>query len=107
MQVGILEHLEKPLRPTSSEFLAFCRLIEGETLLTQARGKLFRVEVVTDLLYFIPSSSGKRRRADPDKIFQVVTRLSEIDSQLPRDYQDITFNASYILEVIRQWQDRH
>ena len=107
MQKGVLNHLERPLLPTSSEFLNFCRSIEGETLLTQVREKPFSVEVITGLLYFIPSSSGKRRRANLDKISQVVARLSEIDSQLPADYQDITFNASYILEILRQWQARH
>jgi len=94
------------LRPTSSEFFAFCRNIEGEELFTQTQGKSFSVEVVGDLLYFVPGSSGKRRKADLEKVSQVVARLSEIDSQRPVDYQDITFNASYILELIRQWHKR-
>ncbi|MDP1637175.1 MAG: hypothetical protein Q8K74_01965 [Candidatus Nitrotoga sp.] len=92
--------------PTLTEFRTFCRSIEGEVLLTQARAKPFSVALVAGSLYFIPVSSGKKRKADQAGISQVIVRLSKTGSQVQAQYKDITFNASYILEIIRQWQVR-
>ncbi len=84
------------------EFLNYCRLLRGETLYTEARSKAFSVQVEGGALWFVPISSGKRRRANPEKTENVLSLLGKTGSWSPGSYQDITFHASYILAVAKR-----
>lgn len=81
------------------EFLNYCRSLNGETLHTGALNKAFSVEVEGSALWFVPLSSGKRRRASPQKTELVLFQLNKTGSYSPGSYQAITFHASYILAV--------
>jgi hypothetical protein len=81
------------------EFLNYCHSLKGETLYTEARNKPFAVEVEGGALWFVPLSSGKHRRASPEKTEQVLSLLNKTGSCTPGSYHDITFHASYILAV--------
>lgn len=89
---------------TFNEFVAYCKTIEGETLLTAARGKPFEVLFEGNSLYFIPSS-GKRRKADAGKTQRMLQELADTNDWSPGSYHMITFHASYILQVVRHWKE--
>ena len=86
-----------------TEFLNYCRSLKGETLHTEARNKPFSVEVEGGALWFVPLSSGKRRRADPEKTELVLSQLNKTGSHSPGSFQAITFHASYILAVASRY----
>lgn len=88
------------LLETFSDFFNYCRSLRGEVLRTEARNKPFSVVVEDGTLWFIPMSSGKRRRADPEKTQRVISLLKNTGSNSPGRYQAITFHASYILAVV-------
>ena len=81
------------------KFLHYCRTLKGETLHTEARNKPFSVEVEGAVLWFVPLSSGKRRRASPEKPELLLSQLNKPGSYSPGRYHAITFHASYILAV--------
>ena len=85
------------------EFLNFCRSLKGETLHTEARNKPFSVEVEGGALWFVPLSSGKRRKASPEKTELVLSQLNKTGSYSPGSYQTITFHASYILAIATKY----
>ncbi len=85
------------------EFLNYCSSLKGETLHTEARSKPFSVEVEGSILWFVPLSSGKRRRASPEKTELVLSQLNKTGSYSPSSYQAITFHASYILAVAKKY----
>ena len=84
---------------TFPEFMNYCRSLEGIALHTEAQKKPFSVEVEGGGLWFVPLSSGKRRRASPEKTELVLSQLNKTGSYSPGSYQAITFHASYILAV--------
>jgi hypothetical protein len=84
---------------TFPDFLNYCRSLRGEILHTETRNKPFSVVVEGGMLWFVPLSSGKRRRADPEKTQRVLSLLKNTGSNSPGYYQAITFHASYILAV--------
>ena len=86
-----------------TEFLNYCRSLKGETLHTEARNKPFSVEVEGGALWFVPLSSGKRRRADPEKTELVLVQLNKTGSYSPGSFKAITFHASYILAVASKY----
>jgi len=87
------------LLTTFSDFLNYCRSLKNETLYTGSRNKPFYVEVEGNSLWFVPLSSGTRRRANPEKTELVLSQLNKTDSYSPGSYKSITFHASYILGV--------
>ncbi len=82
--------------------LAFAKSLEGRDLHTQARKKAFRVCVVGDRLEFTPESTGKPRPLSRtiNQGQQVLDRYNLTRSLKPGDYQDITYNSSYLLTLI-------
>jgi hypothetical protein len=72
-------------------------------LYTKARNKAFSVQVEGETLWFVPTSSGKRRRANPEKTERVLSLLGKIGSPSSGSYKEITFNASYIIAVANQY----
>jgi hypothetical protein len=88
--------------PTVSltEFRAAVKRLDGHVLETDAREQPFTVRVQDSGLEFIPGSGAPR----PDtwaNIERVLERHASTESLRPVDYQDVTFNASYILRVLR------
>lgn len=81
------------------DFLNYCSSLKGETLHIEARSKPFSVEVEGDALWFIPLSSGKRRRANPERTELVLSQLNKTGDYSPCCYQSLSFHASYILAV--------
>lgn len=86
------------------DFLLHCRILAGKTLYTGTHHKAFGIELEGDTIWFVPQSSGKRRRCDPDKTTQVLAQFHNTGSDSPGSYQRITFHASYILAVVREAQ---
>jgi hypothetical protein len=92
---------------TFSDFVAYCRSLKGKVLLTGAYAKEFSVDVDGNQLYFVPLSSGKRRRADCKKTERVLTLLAGSMDWSPGSYQLISHHASYILAVARRQLNEH
>jgi len=82
-------------------FLDHCRSLSGKILHTGARSKPFSVEVEANTVFFIPQSSGKRRRADSAKTERILALLAESREWSPGQYQAITYHASYILAIAK------
>lgn len=83
---------------------AFARQMHGKTMATTARRTPFNVEVNGCFLEFIPGSSKAPRREGEASITALLARLSETMSFQTSTYQDISFNASYVLALVKTWQ---
>lgn len=90
---------------TYSQFLVYCHSLKATPLYTMARNKEFSVETENNTIYFVPKSSGKRRRVDAEKTQAVLSQLSKFNDWSPGTYQPITFHASYILAVVHHEQN--
>jgi len=80
--------------------LGFAKTLEGRDLYTQARQRLFRVGVIGDMLEYTPASTREARTDGRKTIEQVLARYRVTQSLKPCDYQDATFNASYLLTIV-------
>jgi len=92
-------------RLTVDELLRYATSVSAtRTLVATAGGRAsFRVEVVGDGLRYSPTSSGKSRMQERRVIEEVLDAHARIGSLRPRDYQKITWNASYILGLIKHY----
>ena len=84
------------------EFLEYCHSLQGKELLTIAQGRPFCVSVQGGEIYFVPASSGKRRRANAEKTELVLSLLSESGEWSPSIYRTISYHASYILAIAKK-----
>ena len=82
-----------------SDFLNHCHTLKNVPLQTESQKKPFSIEIINNNLWFIPLSSGKRRKANPEKVEFVLTQLNKTGSHSPSKYKLITRHASYILAV--------
>jgi hypothetical protein len=55
-------------------------------------------------LEITPGSSQAPRREPKSSIAALLSRLAKTQSFQMSDYQDVTFNASYILAIVKAWQ---
>jgi len=92
------------MTPSAETLFAFARSQQGETLLTLRRKTPFRVEVVGNFLEITPESSSAPRRESRDSIVAVLARLTKTASFQMSDYKDLSFNASYVLAMVKSWQ---
>jgi len=69
-------------------------LREGNVLHT-VTGLPFQVAIYTDGPFFIPQSTGLRRSDGRLAAGRILDRYNEIKSLRPRDYPDVSRNASY------------
>ena len=76
----------------------------GETLFTGVQNKPFTVEVEGSALWFIPGTTGKRRKANPVRTELVLSQLNKTGIYSPSQYIEITRHASYILAVAYKFQ---
>lgn len=79
----LLEHLPQPVE-----------------LFTGARKQGFTLYSEQDVLY-IRNSQNNIRRLSRDDVDAFIARFEETGSVLPRDYQDVTFNSSYLLAIMK------
>lgn len=92
--------------PSADALFGFCKTLQGETLRTMVRKTQFRVEVVESFLEITPASSGGARRESKATIAGVLARFDKTRSFQMSDYQDVSFNASYVLALVKAWQSQ-
>jgi len=99
-----LDTYNSGLLPSAETLLVYCNSKRGELMTTIARKNRFRVDVVGTYLEITPGSSEAPRREAKSKIAALLSRLEKTQSFQMSDYQDVTFNASYILAIVKAWQ---
>jgi len=98
-----LEHNSGQI-PSVETLLAFCHTKHGEIMTTLVRKSTFRIEVAGDYLAITPGSSQAPRLERKSSISSLLNRLAKTQSFQMSDYQDVTFNASYVLSIVKAWQ---
>lgn len=89
--------------PTLSELLRFAESRQDSVYETLFQGKPFQVLIKNDEIYFRPVGSVERH-ARTARVNEVLEKLKRTASWKPGDYSDDSFNASYLLSLIRAWQ---
>jgi hypothetical protein len=82
------------------ELKEYAKSIDGTTLETRARHNKFHFTVDDDGFHYIPESTNKPRIQETKYVDRVLQRFNEIRSLSPKDYTDLTMNASYLLAII-------
>jgi hypothetical protein len=86
---------------TYAELLELCRRYEGATLET-VTGKRFRIGIYLDTPFFRPESSGLGQSDGRKAVQAFVDRYNATHSVRPKDYSDVSRNASYLIGLILQ-----
>jgi hypothetical protein len=89
--------------PTVDELFAFARSVEGEPLQTLHRAKPFTVSVGGTKLNITPGSR-KPRATTRVRVAEVLKQLEKTGTFQPGRYQHLTYNASYVLALVKLWQ---
>lgn len=84
-------------------FKDFAKTIGGTELLTKKRFKKFLFEVDSKGFYYLPYSTRKQRFQGFTHINRFLIRFNKIKSISPKDYQEISANASYLLAIIQAY----
>ena len=84
---------------TYEQLLELCRLYEGATLHT-ITGKGFRVGIYVETPFFRPESSGLGQSDGRKAVEAFVERFNRTHSLRPKDYADVSRNASYLIGVV-------
>lgn len=84
---------------TYGDLLALGRRFEDQPLET-VTGRVFTVRVSRDELIFTPVSSGLGQTDGRKAHQRFLARYSEIGSVRPRDYADVSRNASYLIGLL-------
>jgi len=92
------------MTPTAAVLLDFARSQQGAVLHTLKRNTPFRVEVNGNAFEFLPTS-GQARREGLASADAVLKAFHAKPSWQMSDYQELTFNASYLLALLKGWQD--
>jgi hypothetical protein len=92
------------MTPTAETLIALALGLQGEALLTLSRKSPFRVEVVGNLLEFTPGSSRVPRRESRESVATILAQLAKTASFQMSDYSEVSFNASYVLALVKRWQ---
>lgn len=92
--------------PSADDLFDFCKTLRGEMLRTMVRKTQFRIEVIESFLEITPASSGGARRESKLTVSGLLARFDKTRSFQMSDYQDVSFNASYILALVKAWQSR-
>jgi len=85
------------------DLLTFAIGLEGKRLTTLARGASFRIRVLPHGLEITPASSRTPRIVRREIIDRVCEAYRESRSARTRDYQAISFDASYLLALIDRY----
>lgn len=89
---------------TADDLLRFATTLEGEPLTTLERRARFTVHVVPAGLEITPASSGKTRLVSREIVQRVCDEFERSRSERPGHYQEITFDASYLLAIIDRYR---
>lgn len=89
-----------------NEFISYLRSIDGQRVLTQFQHKPFTVVTASNGLYITPQSTGISRFHDLETLSRIVEEYNRTGSLLPKDYQDITWNSSYTLALIKAYLEQ-
>ena len=92
------------MTPTVQELIAYTRSVQGTELSTLTRPSPFRVEVIGNSFEFVPAS-GKPRRESLETVAKVLVVFAKSNSWRRADYTKESFNASYLLALIKGWRD--
>lgn len=92
--------------PSAGALLRFASSVEGERLATLSGRAQFTVRVLPTGIEVTPVSSGKPRLIPTAMIGRVCDVYLHSRSLKPGDYQDITFDASYLLALIELYSRR-
>jgi hypothetical protein len=92
--------------PTAHDFLRFASSIEGERLTTAARGAAFTIRTLPRGIEITPESSGMSRVVNHERIDLFLQEYERSRSVRPGHYQDITFDASYLLAITARFVAR-
>jgi len=92
--------------PSADDLFGFCKTLRGETLRTMVRKTQFRIEVIDSCLEITPASSGGARRESKAAVSSLLARFDKTRSFQMSDYQDVSFNASYVLALVKAWQSQ-
>jgi len=90
--------------PSADDLFGFCKMLRGETLRTMVRKTEFRIELIDSCLEIIPASSGGARRESKAAVSGLLARFDKTRSFQMSDYRDVSFNASYVLALVKAWQ---
>lgn len=88
---------------TRQELMEYAKSITRTTLETGARHSKFLFYVDDEGFHYIPESTKKPRIQENRYIDRVIERYNERRTLSPRDYNDLTVNASYLLAVIQKY----
>lgn len=86
------------------EFLRFASTLEGSRLETGVRRAGFRIRSGEAGLEITPESSGLTRVVKEGRIQQFLEEYRRSHSKTAGHYQDVTFDASYLLAVIALYE---
>jgi toxin ParE1/3/4 len=102
-----IQELERTKGSTDSlsaeALLQFASTLERHPLVTLSRAAGFHARTTPAGLEITPSSTQRARLIPPAVIQRVCEEYLRSGSTRPGDYQDITFDASYLLAVIDQF----
>ena len=84
-------------------FKNYVKSLSGKTFQTSKQKKNFIVQFKKGKIHYIPKATGKPRPHEDIYLERVVDRFNETNSLMPKDYVDITLNASYTLALIEQY----
>jgi len=90
--------------PSADDLFGFCKTLRGETMRTMVRKTQFRIEVIDNCLEIMPASSGGARRESKAAVSGLLARFDKTRSFQMSDYRDVSFNASYVLALVKAWQ---
>ena len=86
---------------TYDALVELARRLEGQPM-TTVTGKSFTVGISrTGEIFFTPASSGWGQTEGRKGHQRFVERFNEIGSMQPKDYSDVSRNASYLVGLLR------
>jgi hypothetical protein len=66
----------------------------------------FRIEIIDNCLEITPESSGGARRESKAAVSNLLAQFDKTRSLQMSDYRDVSFNASYVLALVKAWQSQ-
>lgn len=85
---------------TIDAFRTLAEALDGARLKTVAQGREFSIQVSPDGMAFTPRSTRKERVVPWSQVERVIQAYKETASYRKSDYQDFSFDASYILAIL-------
>jgi predicted HNH restriction endonuclease len=89
-----------------NEFKNYVKTINGRVLQTLQQKKKFIVQITNGEILYIPQTTAKPRLHEDLYLKRVIDRFNKTKSFKPKDYVDITRNASYTLALIKQFMTK-